>query len=331
MTPIAPHISVFLRERLPIQRAASEHTCNAYADTFRLLFNYASSRFNVSPSELYLEQLNSALILDFLDYLESKRGNSPRSRNARLAAIKSFMRFLEYRVPSILEHSRQILAIPTKKTNSKLIHHLTIGEMQSVLNAPDLKTRTGIRDRAMLHLCFAAGLRVSELIALPMSAVALHPSPSIRIMGKGRKERCLPLWKQTADDIRAWLSVRGATAGTTELFFNNHGRPMTRYGFRYVLLKHVKTAQKTCPTLKKKHISPHVLRHTCAIIILQATGDLRKVSLWLGHTDIQTTQIYLQVDPTEKMETIEEIIPPQLKSGYFQPPDKLIALLLEKP
>lgn len=327
MTPIAPHISAFLRERLPVQRAASEHTCNAYADTFRLLFNYASSRFNVSPSELYLEQLDSALILDFLDYLESVRGNTPRSRNARLARIKSFMRFLEYRLPSLLEQSRQILAIPSKKFDSKLINHLTLDEMQTILNAPDLQTRSGIRDRAMLHLGFAAGLRVSELINLPMSEVTLHSTPTVRIMGKGRKERCLPLWKQTADDIRAWLSIRSGIPGANELFLNNHGRPMTRYGFQYVLRKHVATAKKIRPTLKKKHISPHVLRHTCAIIILQATGDLRKVSLWLGHSDIKTTQIYLQVDPTEKLDAIKEIIPPHLKPGCFQPPDKLIALL----
>jgi site-specific recombinase XerD len=287
MTPIAPHITAFLRERLPVQQGASEHTCKAYADTFRLLFMYASSRFNVNPSELHLEQLDSSLIMDFLEHIETERGNSPRTRNARLAAIKSFMRFIEHRIPSILDQSRRILAIPTKRTDSKLINHLTIEEMQAILNAPNLQT----------------------------------------YMGKARKERCLPLWKQTAADLRAWLSIRGETPGVVELFLNARGTPMTRYGFQYVLQKHVKTATKTCSTLKTKNVSPHVLRHTCAMMILQATGDLRKVSLWLGHSDIQTTQIYLRADATEKVETIEKVVPPSLRRGRFTPPDKLIASL----
>jgi len=237
------------------------------------------------------------------------------------------MRFVEHRVPSILEQSRRILAIPSKRTDSKLINHLTIDEMQAILNVPDLQTPSGIRDRAMIHLCFATGLRVSELVTLPRAAVTLHPSPSIRIMGKARKERCLPLWKQTVADLRAWLSVRGETPGVEELFLNVRGTPMTRHGFQYVLRKHVETAKKICSTLRSKEVSPHVLRHTCAMIILQATHDLRKVSLWLGHSDIQTTQIYLRADSTEKMEAIEALVPPKLRRGRFSPPDKLMAIL----
>jgi len=327
MTSIAPHIAAFLQERLPIQRAASPNTCDSYAYAFKLLFEYASARLGRSPSELELEQLDASMVLGFLDHLESTRGNGASTRNARLAAIKSFFRFVEYRAPSLLEQSRRILAIPSKRTDTKLVRHLTMEEMRAVIEAPDVGTRPGLRDRAMLHLGFAAGLRVSELVALPCSALSLHPHPAVRILGKGRKERCLPLWKQTAGDLRAWLAVRGELPGTTELFVSARRTPMTRSGFAYVLDKHVRLASESCPSLRDKRVSPHVLRHTCAITVLRATGDLRKVSLWLGHTDMQTTQVYLRADPTEKLETIDAIMPLQLRPGSFKPPDRLLAML----
>ncbi len=326
MTAIAPHIAAFLRERLPVQRGASEHTCESYAYAFQLLFQFASHRHKVTPSKLQLEQIDAPLVTDFLEHIEVERGNSPRTRNTRLAAIRSFMHFCEHRVPSVLEQSRRILAIPMKRTDIPLITHLSMAEMQAILNAPDVRTREGIRDRAMLHLCFSAGLRVSELVGLPLIALTLYPTPSIRVMGKGRKERSLPLWKQTAADMRAWLAVRG-DAPVPELFLNARGRPMTRAGFKYLLRKHVRTAIKSCPSLQYKRVSPHVLRHTCAMMILQATGDLRKVSLWLGHADMRTTEIYLRADPTDKLEAIEKVTPPALKRGRFQVPDKLIASL----
>ena len=326
MTAIAPHMSAFLRERLPLQRGASDHTCDSYAYAFKLLFQFTSERFDVTPSELSLEQLDAPLILEFLNNLETQRGNTPQTRNARLVAIKSFMRFIEYRVPSMLEQSRRILAIPSKKTDTRLVHYLTVEEMQSLLNAPDLQRRHGIRDRTMLHLCFAAGLRVSELVSLPLKALNFYPAPSVHILGKGRKERTLPLWKETAADLREWLAVRGETSAC-ELFLNARGRPMTRSGFEYILQKHVKTAAQSCESLQNKGVSPHVLRHTCAILVLQATGDIRKVALWLGHDDIQTTEVYLRADPTEKLEAIDALVPPTLKRGEFRMPDKLIALL----
>jgi len=326
MTAIAPHITAFLRERLPRQRGASEHTCQSYAYAFQLLFLYASERFRVNPSALELEQLDAPLIMDFLEHLETQRGNTASTRNARLAAIKSFMRFCQYREPAILDQSRRFLAIPFKRTDIALIDHLSSAEMEAILNAPDLTVRAGVRDRAMLHLCYSAGLRVSELVGLPLAAVELQSSPSILVRGKGRRERCLPLWQQTAIDLRAWLAVRGE-ALAPELFLNARGQPMTRSGFEYVLRKHVRTACEHCPSLKGKRISPHVLRHSCAMMILQATGDLRKVSLWLGHADMQTTEMYLRADPTDKLEAIEAIIPPALKRGRFTVPDKLIESL----
>jgi site-specific recombinase XerD len=326
MTPIAPHITAFLRERLPLQQGASEHTCDNYAYAFNLLFQFASERLRVTPSALHLEQLDAPLVMDFLENLETGRHNSARSRNARLVAIKSFMRFVEHRVPALLEQSQRILAIPAKRTDSRLINYLSVDEMQAVLNAPDLQRRDGIRDRAMLHLCFSAGLRVSELVGLPMHAITWHPSPNVRIEGKGRRERLLPLWKQTCVDLRAWLSVRGPSPAS-ELFINAHGQPLTRSGFEYILEKHVQIAAERCPALKQKHVSPHSLRHSAAMMVLQATGDVRKVSLWLGHSDIQTTEIYLRADPAEKLDTMTAVVPPSLKRGRFRAPDKLIASL----
>jgi site-specific recombinase XerD len=327
MTPIAPHIEAFLRERLPRQRGASQHTCEAYAYAFKLLFEYASARLKIPPCELALEQIDAPLILDFLEMLESQRANSPSTRNARLVAIKSFMAFIEYRIPSCLEQCRQIRAIPPKKAIVPLVHHLNRAEVQALLDAPDLAMRAGLRDRAMLHLCFAAGLRVSELVTLPLAALSLHADPSLRVTGKGRRERTLPLWKQTATDLRRWLAVRNAQAGVNELFINARGLPMTRSGFACILAKHAATAEKQCSSLASKRISPHVLRHSCALMILQATGDLRKVALWLGHADIQTTEMYLRVDATEKLDALAAVVPLTLRPGRFKAPDALIAML----
>ena len=326
MTPIAPHITAFLCERLPLERGASAQTCESYAYAFQLLFTFASQRLRLRPSSLCLEHLDAALVMDFLAHLEAERGNSARTRNARLAAIRSFMKFVEYRVPSSLEQSRRILAIPTKKTDLPLVHHLSMAEMHAILDAPNVRTRAGLRDRAMIHLCFAAGLRVSELLTLPLTALTFHPTPTVHIQGKGRRERALPLWKQTADDLRAWLAVRG-TLTVSEVFLSAHGRALTRMGFTHMLHKYRGLAATSCPSLKAKHLTPHVLRHTCAMMILQATGDLRKVSLWLGHADIQTTEVYLRADPTEKLEALEAVMPPALRRGQFTVPDKLIASL----
>lgn len=326
MTPIAPHITDFLRQRLPVERGASPNTCESYAYTYQLLFEFASQRFKVTPSKLFLEQLDASLVMDFLSYIESQRGNSPRTRNIRLAAIKSFMRFMEHRVPSVLDQSLRILAIPAKKTDTPLISYLTKTEMEAILNAPDIRTRSGIRDRAMLHLGFATGLRVSELTGLLLNAVTFQPTPMISVMGKGRKQRTLPLWKQTASDIRAWLAVRD-NVSTSELFVNARGESMTRVGFAYLLDKYVRVATQICPSLNGKNVTPHVLRHTCGMMIYQATGDLRKVSLWLGHAFMQTTEMYLHADPMEKIEAIEGALPPTLRPGKFTVPDKLIASL----
>jgi site-specific recombinase XerC len=200
--------------------------------------------------------------------------------------------------------------------------------MQALLDAPDPSKRMGVRDRAILHLAFCAGLRVSELTGLRLDDVAPQ-SASIRVRGKGRRERALPLWKTTSAALRAWLAIRGTTA-SPELFLNAHGMPFSRWGIAYVLRRHAKTADRKCSTLHRKQVSPHVLRHTCAMIVLQATKDIRKVSLWLGHSNLATTEVYVRADPSEKLEAIEAVVPPSLRRGKFRPPDKLLALLKGK-
>jgi len=330
MTPIAPHITAYLRERLPNERRASPHTSDTYAYAFQLLFEFASQRLRCSPAALQLEQIDAPLVLAFLEHLQTDRSNSPSTRNARLAAIKSFMRFLEHRVPSALEQFRRVLSIPFQKTDIPLVRHLTQAEMQAVLDAPEPSTRNGVRDRAMLHLAFTAGLRVSELVGLRVGDATFRAGyVDIRVMGKGRKERVLTLWKAVAGSLRAWLAIRGE-ASVPELFLNVRAQFLTRSGFKHILNKHVPTAGQKCPSLRAKRVSPHVLRHTCALNTLRATGDIRKVALWLGHESIQTTEAYLRADPSEKHEMLKVVVPPRLKRGSFRPADKLIASLRGK-
>jgi site-specific recombinase XerD len=327
MTMLAPLITGFLRDHMPRQRGYSPQSCETYAISFKLLFDFASKRLNTSPSRLTIEELDAPLIVAFLAHIEQERGNSAATRNVRLAAIKTFMRFVEYQVPSALEQIGQIHAIPMKRHDQNLVRHLTMEEVRAILSAPDVTTRYGIRDRAMMHLCFCGGLRVSELVGVLKENVSLQQGASVMVMGKGRKERCLPLWKDTTRDLRAWLAIRGDMQ-VPELFVNAQGEHMTRAGFEYVLDKHARTAAKTCSSLHGRSITPHQLRHSCAVIMLQATHDIRKVALWLGHADIRTTEVYLRMDAAAKLEAVEAVVPPELRRGRFKAPDALIASLL---
>ncbi len=323
MTPIAPHITAFLRERL-----TCANTRAAYAYTFQLLFVFASKQLRVAPCDLQIEHIDVSLVLAFLDHIQVERGNGARTRNTRLAAVRSFMRFIEYRVPAALDQIRGVLAIPMRRTDMRLVTHLSTTQSRALLDAPDPASRLGVRDRAMLYLGLTGGLRVSELVGLRLDDVRFDGRYiEIRVHGKGRKERALLLWKQVGDAIRAWLAIRG-TAACPELFLTATAMPMTRSGFAYVLRKHVGVAVLTCPSLADARVSPHTLRHTCALNTLRATGDIRKVSLWLGHASQSTTEIYLQADPTDKIEAIESAVPPRLRPGRFQPHDRLIASLM---
>ena len=326
MTALAPSLAVFLREHLPRDRRASPHTCEAYAYSFQLLVTFAARRLGTKPSQLEVEQLDVPMILAFLEHIEQERGNTARSRNARLAAIKSFLRFLEYRLPPCLDQALRVHAIPMKKIDQGLVATLSRVEIQALMDAPDPRTLSGTRDRAMLHLAFAAGLRVSELVGLRVDQFDARAPASIHVMGKGRRDRVLPLWRETTATIRAWLAVRPQGLDTA-LFLNGSGRAMTRSGFEYILAKHVETAAAIRPSIIGKKVSPHVLRHSCAMHTLQATHDIRKVALWLGHASLQSTEAYLRADPTEKLEALKATSAPNLRAGRFRPPDKLLAML----
>jgi site-specific recombinase XerD len=319
-----------MRERLPRERQASEHTTATYAYCFQMLFEFASARLGVRPSDLQVEHIDAPLVLEFLEHLQRERGNGGRTRNARLAAIKSFMRFLEHRVPAALEQIRRVLAVPVQRTDKPLVRHLSPEETQALLDAPDPTTRLGLRDRAMIYLGVTGGLRVSELVGVRIGSVRFEGRyVEVCLLGKGRRERSLLLWKQVGDALRAWLAVRGEVPAP-ELFVSATGKAMTRAGFEYILGKHAKAAAAKCPSIAQRRVSPHVLRHTCALNVLKATGDLRKVALWLGHASQQTTEVYLRVDPVERIEALETVVPPTLRPGRFTPPDRLIEMLRNK-
>jgi len=329
MTALSPHLAAFLRDHLPRERNVSPHTVTTYANCFTLLVRFAADRLKRRPTDLTVEDFDPKLIMAFLDHVEGARGNSARTRNVRLAAIRAFFRYIEYRVPACLDLALRVRSIPTKRTDSTLIDYLTRDEITAVLDAPNPRSRLGTRDRAMLHLAYAGGLRVAELLSLQMQDLLGRSLATVRIMGKGRRERVLPLWRETQAALRSWLAVR-PQCQWMEIFLNANGQPMTRDGFAFRLAKHVATAAKKQPSLLGKQVTPHVLRHSCAMHTLAATGDIRKVALWLGHASIQSTEAYLRADPEEKLQILVAHGSPAIRPGRFRPPaDPLITMLNE--
>ncbi len=329
MTELAPCLSAFLREHLPRQRNASRHTVASYADSFMLLLGFAADRLGIRPSAIAVEHLTTELIFAFLDHLEAHRHNTVSTRNVRLAAIKSFFRYLEYRVPSCLDLAQQVHAMPMKRHDVMAVAHLEREEIRALLDAPDPATVPGRRDRAMLHLAYAAGLRVTELITVMVADLGHPHLDTVRVTGKGRRQRILPLWKETRTAIRDWLAGRPACR-SDHLFLNSRGGAMSRHGFAHRLSVHAAIAARTVPEIADKRIFPHILRHSCALHTLEATGDIRKVSLWLGHASIQSTEIYLRSDPVGKLEILGETVPPSITRGTFKDAtDRVMAILRE--
>lgn len=264
MTPLAPLVTAFFRNNLAVEKGVSKNTIASYSYAFKFLCRYVSDQLGKSPSKLSLEDLDARMIRDFLEHLERDCANTPRTRNLRLTAIRSFMKYVEYQVPSALDQVRRVLAISNKRIEQRLVNHLTREEMKAVLDAPNPSTRNGIRDQAMLYLGFAAGLRVSELVGLRLDDVELGgPYPSILVRGKARRQRRLPLWKEATRALRAWLAVRGSVP-TPEVFLNARGEALTTSGFSYIVKKHACVAIQQCQSLSKKNVSPHVLRHYLA-------------------------------------------------------------------
>ena len=292
-----------------------------------MLVVFAADKHGIRPCTLEIGHLDIATLLEFLEHLERDRGNGVRTRNARLAAIKAFFRFLEFRHPGYLDLAAQVREIPAKKGEVPLIGSLDRAETRALLDAPDPGTVAGIRDRAMLCLTYNAGLRVSELVGLALEDLKMPNLDEVHIIGKGRRQRILPLWKETRSALRDWLAIRQKTADR-HLFLNAMGTGMTRRGFAKRLVLHAQTAAHSVPSITAKTVSPHLLRHACATHTLEATGDVRKVSLWLGHSSLQTTEMYLQADPTDKLDTLDKWRPPSLRKGMFKGvQDELLAML----
>ena len=327
MAELAPPLAMFLQEYLPRDRGTSRHTVESYALCFKLLVMFAADKRAIRPCKLEIGHLDIATLLEFLEHLERERGNGVRTRNARLAAIKAFFRFLEFRHPGYLDLAAQVRETPAKKGEVPLIGSLDRAETRALLDAPDSGTVAGTRDRAMLCLTYNAGLRVSELVGLALDDLKMPALDEVHIIGKGRRERILPLWKETRRALRDWLAVRPESADR-HLFLNAMGTGMTRRGFAKRLALHAQTAAHSVPSIAGKTVSPHLLRHACALHTLEATGDIRKVSLWLGHSSVQTTEMYLQADPTDKLDTLDKWRPPSLRKGRFKGvQDELLAML----
>lgn len=317
----------FFTQRLLQQKQASTHTIASYRDTFRLLFRFTEKRLHKTPSRLTLEEIDAPLVAAFLNDLEKSRSISPRSRNLRLTAIRSFFRYAAYEAPAHSAQIQRVLAIPGKRYDRVQIHFLSHAELDALLGTPDLETWSGRRDHALLMVAVQTGLRLSELTGLKRQDVMVDTGAHVRCTGKGRKERCTPLTKQTRAVLKNWLN-EPQKVHTEMLFPNARGGRLSGDGVRYILAKHIVTASQTCPSLLRKKVTPHVLRHTMAMELLQAGVDRAVIALWLGHESVETTQVYLDANLALKEEILAKVRSPNGKnSGRYKPPDSILAFL----
>ena len=327
MSTLAPTLEAFFTERLIGQRHASPHTVAAYRDTFRLLLLFAQKETGKTPSALNLEDLNAPLVGSFLDYLESERGNGPRTRNARLAAIHSMFRFAALRHPDHSALIQRVLAVPPKRFDRTLVSFLNDEEVDALVAAPDRSTVTGRRDHALLLFAVQTGLRVSELVGLRREDVEFGSGAHVRCTGKGRKERITPLTKTTVAVLQAWTDEQGGQPDDP-LFPRSHRTTgLSRYAVTAVVAKHVATAAVRCPSLRSKQVSPHVLRHTAAMRLLHAGVDIAVIALWLGHESTETTQFYVHADLALKERALDRTTPIGSAPGRCRPPDTLVTFL----
>jgi integrase/recombinase XerD len=326
MSALAPTLQAFFTDRLARQRHASPETVAAYRDALRLLVCFAAQQAHKPPSQLDIADLDASLITSFLDHLEHERANSVRTRNARLAAIHSLFRYAALRHPEHAEIIQRVLAIPPKRFDRALISFLTRPEVEALLASPDRSTWTGRRDHALLLLAIQTGFRASELIGLTCGDVHLGSGAHVSCRGKGRKDRITPLIANTVAALRVWLAER-AGAAADPLFPTHRGRALSRDAVEHRLAKYVPLAAQTCPSLRTKRISAHVLRHTAAMQLLHAGADSSVIALWLGHERVETTQIYLHADLSLKERALARTTPPATRAGRFRPSDTLLAFL----
>jgi integrase/recombinase XerD len=324
---VATLIERYFTDRLMRQRNVSTNTIASYRDTFRLLFIFAQARLRKPPSSLVLQDLDAPFVSAFLENLEKKRGASIRTRNLRLTAIRSFFRFASFEEPALSALIQRVLAIPSKRHDKREVHFLTRPEIEAILTAPDRTTWLGRRDHTLLLLATQAGLRLSELIGLDRDAVHLGAGAHVRCVGKGRKERCTPLTTHARGALRAWL--RESTRREAKALFPNvHGGRLSSDSVQALLVKYVRLASESCPSLASKRVSPHVLRHSAAMELLQAGVDCSVIALWLGHESIETTQTYLHAHLALKEAALAKLKPyNHSKRTRFQPNDRLLAFL----
>ena len=324
--PFDTLVQDFFCRRLIEQQGVSHRTVEAYRDTFRLLLAYLPQRLGKAVPSLCLEDLDADTVLAFLDHLEAERGNGPRTRNARLAALRSFVQYAAARDPTAWPLARRVLAIPAKRYDRPLLGYLTREEMQAVLNAPDAATWAGRRDRVLLAVMYNTGARVSEAIGLRQDDLIDAGARTIRIRGKGRKERVVPLWKQTAAELIRWLKRPGALTNGP-LFPNARGQSLSRSGVEDRLALAVGKAAEVCASLRGRSISPHTIRHTTAMHLLQSGVDLTVIAIWLGHESPETTHQYVEADLRMKEEVLTKAKGIAPEPTRFRPKGKLLEFL----
>ena len=329
MTPCEIRFPTLLQDffvrRLVAERGVSPHTLASYRDAFELFLGYLEQRTGRAASALTLEDLDAPNVLGFLDHLETERGNSPRTRNLRLTAIRSFWRYASVRQPSALPIAQRVLAIPTKRFDRPALVYLSREEIQALLDAPDPSTWCGQRDAVLFAVLYNTGARVSEITDLRVSDVLVGRA-SLQLQGKGRKQRVVPLWKSTVRLLRAWLSHIDRSPDAP-LFPNRSGKPLSRHGVIHRLQVALARAEKRCPSLAAKTISPHTIRHTSAMHLLQAGVDITVIAMWLGHESTETTHLYIEADLQMKRDALKRIENKTAKPLRFRPPDRLLAFL----
>ena len=325
-TSLAPLLERFFTQRLMQQRQASPHTISSYRDTFRQFLKFAQQRLHKPPSRLNFEEIEAPLIVAFLDDLEKHHGLSIRSRNLRLTALHSFFRYAAFEAPAHSAQIQRVLAIPSKRFTRTLVQFLTRAEVDALLAAPDLRTWSGRRDHAFLLVAVQTGLRLSEMTGLTREDLILGTGAHVRVIGKGRKERCTPIARSTLAVLKAWLREPQRGAGNV-LFPSAKGKRLSVHGVQYLLNKHRMTASKLCPSLKDKRVTVHRLRHTMAMDLLQAGVDRSVIALWFGHESVETTQIYLEATLAMKEQALAKTTPPNGKAARYQPGDQLLGFL----
>jgi integrase/recombinase XerD len=323
---IGPLVQSFFTHHLQGHKRASPQTVASYRDTLKLLLRYVKAQTGKEPSALRVTDLDAPVILLFLDHLEQQRHNSIRSRNTRLAALRTFFRWIALRDPESVGLATRVLAIPLKRTDKKVVQALSRAEIDALLATLDLRTWQGRRDHALLLLLYNSGARVSEVLSLPRSQVSFGASTFLHLHGKGRKERTVPLWTKTARALQAWFQEL-AGASHHLAFPSARGRPLSRDGVDYILQQAVTRALPHCPSLAGKNISPHTLRHTTAMHLLQAGVDISVIALWLGHESLETTHVYLEADLATKEKALEKLAPAGATIPRFKARDDVLAFL----